>query len=82
VLLIALGHRLGGAALAGNLLEGADTTALTAAQRAVLVPALVPAFHLVFAIAALIAAASAVATLFLKELPLRTTPRAGAAASR
>jgi EmrB/QacA subfamily drug resistance transporter len=82
VLLIALGHRLGGAALAGNLLEGADTTALTAAQRAVLVPALVPAFHLVFALAALIAAASAAATLFLKELPLRTTPRAGAAPSR
>jgi MFS family permease len=75
VLLGALGHRLGGAALAGNLLEGADATALTAAQRAVMVPALVPSFHLVFAIAALIAAASVVATLFLRELPLRTTPR-------
>jgi EmrB/QacA subfamily drug resistance transporter len=75
VLLGALGHRLGGAALAGNLLEGADATALTATQRAVMVPALVPSFHLVFAIAALIAAASVVATLFLRELPLRTTPR-------
>jgi MFS family permease len=75
VLLGALGHRLGGAALAGNLLEGADATALTAAQRAVMVPALVPSFHLVFAIAALIAAASVVVTLFLRELPLRTTPR-------
>jgi archaellum component FlaG (FlaF/FlaG flagellin family) len=46
------------------------------------VPALVPSFHLVFAIAALIAAASVVATLFLRELPLRTTARADAAARR
>jgi EmrB/QacA subfamily drug resistance transporter len=82
VLLIALGQRLGGSALGGNLLEGAGQTAqLSTAQRALLVPALVPSFHLVFAIAAGIAAASVIATLFLRELPLRTTSRASADAA-
>jgi hypothetical protein len=34
----------------------------------------VQAFHLVFAICAAVMAASVVVTLFLRELPLRTTP--------
>jgi EmrB/QacA subfamily drug resistance transporter len=83
VLLMALGHHLGAAALGSHLLEGGGvTTAITPEQRARLVPALVPAFHLVFAMASVVAAASVVATLFLRELPLRTAPRASASSSR
>ncbi|HET7594011.1 MAG TPA: MDR family MFS transporter [Stellaceae bacterium] len=49
---------------------------LHASQRALLIPALVQSFHLVFGIAALIAAVSVATTLFLKEVPLRTTTNA------
>jgi EmrB/QacA subfamily drug resistance transporter len=68
--LAAGGGGLGTAMLAG----GPDAIAhLPASQRALLIPALVQSFHLVFGIAALITAASVGMTLFLKEVPLRTT---------
>jgi hypothetical protein len=68
--LAAGGGELGTALLAG----GPDTIAhLHPSERALLIPALVQSFHLVFGIAALIAAVSVAATLFLKEVPLRTS---------
>jgi EmrB/QacA subfamily drug resistance transporter len=76
--LAALARALAGAGggLGSDVLQGGPEAAahLPAAQRALLVPALVHAFHLVFAIAAAIMALSVVASLFLPERPLRTTP--------
>jgi hypothetical protein len=62
----------GGAGIA--LLQGGPDAAaqLPPAARALLMPALERAFHLVFAIGAVIAGLSVVASVFLKELPLRT----------
>ncbi|MGO8914557.1 MAG: MDR family MFS transporter [Stellaceae bacterium] len=57
------------------LQSGPDAAAqLSPQQRALLIPALVRAFHLVFAIGAAVTALSAVVSLFLRELPLKTTP--------
>jgi len=68
--LAAAGSTLGTTLLAG----GPDAIAhLDPAERALLIPALAQSFQLVFAIAALIAALSVAATLFLKEVPLRTS---------
>lgn len=79
VLVAALAARLGGSELGNNLLEGGAgaVTQLPVEQRAVLLAALAHSFQLVFALAALIATASVVATLFLKELPLRSAVAAG-----
>ena len=63
----------------GLLQNGPQAAAhLPQAERALLVPALVHAFHLVFAIGAVLVATGVVVTLFLRELPLRTTPARGA----
>ncbi|HZB93130.1 MAG TPA: MDR family MFS transporter [Stellaceae bacterium] len=74
-LLAALARHFAGAASLAVLQGGPDAAAqLTPQQHALLIPALTQAFHLVFAICAVIMAASVAATLFLPELPLRTTP--------
>jgi EmrB/QacA subfamily drug resistance transporter len=78
IFLVALGRALaetGGDGAGIALLQGGPGAAaqLPAAERALLVPALVRAFHLVFGIGAVIASLSVAATVFLKELPLRTT---------
>jgi EmrB/QacA subfamily drug resistance transporter len=82
VFLAALANNL--AAAGGGIglapLQGGPETfgQLPAAQRAELVPALVGAFHLVFALGAALSLLSVIVTLFLRELPLRTSPgRAG-----
>jgi EmrB/QacA subfamily drug resistance transporter len=75
VFLAALARHLPGGAGMTLLQSGPDAAAgLSPEQHALLVPALVQAFHLVFAICAAVMAASVVVTLFLRELPLRTTP--------
>jgi hypothetical protein len=54
---------------------GPDAAArLSPADHALLIPALVRAFRLVFAISAALTALGVVVTVFLRELPLRTTP--------
>lgn len=78
VLLAALDRWLvaaGGGAIGAALLQGGPTVAaaLPAAQRALLLPALTWSFHLAFGLSAAIAAASVVVTLFLKEVPLRSS---------
>lgn len=77
VLLGALARHLAaaGGGLDAVLLQGAPDLGahLPPAERALLLPALAQSFHLVFAIAAAITATSAIATCFLRELPLRTT---------
>jgi hypothetical protein len=71
--LAAAGSTVGTALLAG----GPDAIAhLDRSERALLIPALVQSFHLVFGVAALIAALSVATTLFLKEVPLRTSTAA------
>jgi predicted MFS family arabinose efflux permease len=68
--LAAAGSTLGTALLAG----GPDAIAhLNPSERALLIPALAQSFHFVFGIAALIVALSVAATVFLKEVPLRTS---------
>ncbi len=79
---LARGLAAAGGALGSDVLQGGPDAAahLSAAQRAVLIPALVHAFHLVFAVAAGIMALSVVVSLFLPERPLRTTPAHGGSA--
>ena len=73
---LARGLTAAGGGLGIDLLHsGPDAAAqLLPAQRAVLIPALVHAFHLVFAIGAALTALSVVVSLFLREIPLKTTP--------
>jgi hypothetical protein len=79
VLLAALARHL--AASGGDpgmsFLQGGPEAAaqLPPAARAMLIPALEQSFRLVFAIGAGIAAVSAIAALFLREIPLRTATR-------
>ena len=79
---LARGLAAAGGGLGPDVLQGGPDAAahLPVAQRALLIPALVGAFHLVFAVAAGIMALSVVAALFLRELPLRTTPAHGSTA--
>jgi EmrB/QacA subfamily drug resistance transporter len=75
VFLAALARHLPGGAGMTLLQSGPDAAAgLSPEQHALFLPALVQAFHLVFAICAAVMAASVMVTLFLRELPLRTTP--------
>jgi MFS family permease len=78
IFLIALARGLAGAggAVSLDLLQsGPDAAArLSPADHALLIPALVQAFRLVFAISAALTALGVAVTVFLRELPLRTTP--------
>jgi len=78
VFLAALSRHLAAAGIglgAGLLQAGPDAASqLPAAARAALLPALEQSFRLVFGIGAGITAISVIATGFLREIPLRTTP--------
>jgi EmrB/QacA subfamily drug resistance transporter len=87
VLLFTLGQHLvaagaGDPALGTGLLRGgvAGIAQMSAASRAMLLPALAHSFSFVFRILAVVGAAGFVATAFLQEVPLRTT--AGQIAAR